>query len=853
MMKKYLTMFMLAWLFTTTLFSQQLPLGPLSSFQEALQQRTAAAARGPVSLDLATPDGVLQATVVHHEQDARGLYVVGSLKQLAGSEFYIRIEGSNLRGHVLMPNRDKAYQYTTDAQGNAVIAVTDVDKVLCVRYEALEEKSAGQQSRTAAIVVPILESYPGANGCVLLDFDGQVVTGTPWNNGQTITAAEANLTTAQIQEIWEMISEDFRPFHLNITTNEAVFNTYPKNRRMRCIFTPTNTAAPGAGGVAYLNSFNWNDDTPCWVFNGGVKGAGEAGSHEVGHTFGLAHDGRTSPSEGYFAGHGDWAPIMGVGYYEPISQWSKGEYTNANNTEDDLAKISSATFGVGYKADEAGGTLATAAALAVNAQGTVSGTGLIGRTGDVDMYAFTTAGGAVTLNANVATRHPDLDVLLTLYNASGTAVATASPTTLSASISTTLSQGTYYLAVTGTGRGNPASDGYSNYASLGYYSLSGTVPPNTTSGVATFYKNCSFSTSGYAIGLGTGNYTTAQLVAAGIANNDISSLRVQSGYEVVLYKNDNFGGAYIGITSDVSCLTDFTFNDSTSSLRVRTVSNQLPTVSFTSPAAGSVFTAPAAITLSATASDADGSISKVEFFNGTTKLGEDLTAPYSFTWSGVAAGSYTLVARATDDRGGQSSVQVSVSVTSVVATVYKDCNYLGYAVGLAPGSYTLAQLNALGVANDDISSLKVTPGYEVVLWQNNNFSGSGYIFRNDFSCLVSVLLSGGATVNLNDWTSSLVVQASTAAAATSASAIRVEEEVALALSPNPADHQLTVRWGAGQEQLAVYIQSAQGQQVLPVQRVYSGGTVDVSALQPGLYLVTVVSEAGRRTTRLVKR
>jgi hypothetical protein len=55
--------------------------------------------------------------------------------------------------------------------------------------------------------------------------------------------------------------------------------------------------------------------------------------------------------------------------------------------------------------------------------------------------------------------------------------------------------------------------------------------------------------------------------------------------------------------------------------------------------------------ISATASDPDGTVMKVEFFNGAAKLGEDTTAPYSFTWSGVAAGTYTLTARATDDLG----------------------------------------------------------------------------------------------------------------------------------------------------------------------------------------------------------
>ena len=57
------------------------------------------------------------------------------------------------------------------------------------------------------------------------------------------------------------------------------------------------------------------------------------------------------------------------------------------------------------------------------------------------------------------------------------------------------------------------------------------------------------------------------------------------------------------------------------------------------------------MSLAATASDSDGTVAKVEFFNGATKLGEDTTAPYSFTWSGVAAGTYTVTARATDDLG----------------------------------------------------------------------------------------------------------------------------------------------------------------------------------------------------------
>jgi hypothetical protein len=93
--------------------------------------------------------------------------------------------------------------------------------------------------------------------------------------------------------------------------------------------------------------------------------------------------------------------------------------------------------------------------------------------------------------------------------------------------------------------------------------------------------------------------------------------------------------------------------------------NSLPAVTLTQPANGATFAAPATVNLAATASDTDGTVSKVEFFNGATKLGEDTTSPYSFSWSGVDAGSYTLTARATDDRGGTTtSNSATITVTA---------------------------------------------------------------------------------------------------------------------------------------------------------------------------------------------
>jgi hypothetical protein len=95
--------------------------------------------------------------------------------------------------------------------------------------------------------------------------------------------------------------------------------------------------------------------------------------------------------------------------------------------------------------------------------------------------------------------------------------------------------------------------------------------------------------------------------------------------------------------------------------------NQAPTASITAPTSGSSFSAPASITIAANASDPDGSVTKVEFFQGSTKLGEDTTSPYSFDWTNVPAGSYSLTAKATDNAGAtatSSAVSITVSTTT---------------------------------------------------------------------------------------------------------------------------------------------------------------------------------------------
>jgi hypothetical protein len=100
--------------------------------------------------------------------------------------------------------------------------------------------------------------------------------------------------------------------------------------------------------------------------------------------------------------------------------------------------------------------------------------------------------------------------------------------------------------------------------------------------------------------------------------------------------------------------------------------NTPPSVSITSPAEGLGVVAPATVTVAASASDADGSVASVAFFANGAPIGTDTTSPYSATWSGVAAGSYTLTAVATDNQGATTTsipVHVTVAASNVPPSV----------------------------------------------------------------------------------------------------------------------------------------------------------------------------------------
>jgi hypothetical protein len=310
-------------------------------------------------------------------------------------------------------------------------------------------------------------------GVLFLDFDGHSVTGTNWNYIPTINCSPANLTTDAIFEIIDRVSNDYSPFNIVITTDEAVFNAASSTRRCRIIITESWEWYGQVGGVAYINSFANGSNNPAFVFSSlltyNAKKIAEAVSHEAGHTLGLYHQARYDANcvllSQYHSGIGDgetsWAPIMGVGYSKNLTLWHNGSNSQGCSvTQNDLQVIAGV---VGYKADDYSNSTAGAAVLSGSLNGVISSTT------DIDFFSLNTA---VTRNvtaipANVGTGNSgaNLDILLKVYNSQGQLLhAVNDPASLSSSI--TINPGSYFVSVQSVANANT-----SNYGMLGLYSI----------------------------------------------------------------------------------------------------------------------------------------------------------------------------------------------------------------------------------------------------------------------------------------------------------------------------------------------------------------------------------------------
>ena len=361
----------------------------------------------------------------------------------------------------------------------------------------------------------LLHSRPGASKIIYLDFNGQIISNTAWNQGRAnpLTARpyslDADDTTFSSSElisiaaIWRRIAEDYAPFDVDVTTQEPASFGPTTGRLLITRDTDANgNAMPsqGAGGVAYVGVFglsNYGYYSPALVYFNNLGGGredyvSEAASHEMGHNLNLSHDGTATLA--YYGGHGSgetsWGPLMGTGYNRNVSQWSKGEYPGANNLQDDLQIIGSSLL---FRPDDHGNTPATASPLLSDSSGVISSTtpeqdpqnqqpqnkGVISTPSDVDYFYLDTAAGTLSLTITPLrmpsnTRGGDLDIVAKLYDSNGTLLTQAAPTgDTRSTLQLSVNPGRYYLALDGDG--DPLSP-YSDYGSLGQYFISGTQP-----------------------------------------------------------------------------------------------------------------------------------------------------------------------------------------------------------------------------------------------------------------------------------------------------------------------------------------------------------------------------------------
>lgn len=353
--------------------------------------------------------------------------------------------------------------------------------------------------------IPVLNSLPGSTSVIYLDFDGHSDNSGNWDNwgfSNPIVTASAVLTTAQYTEIHNRVSEDYRPFNINITTSLATYNAAAVANRQRIVITPTSqfyTNQNGsAGGVAFINTFG-GGEIAGYVFTNflsGPKSYAEACSHEAGHTLGLNHHSKfdavcnkTTEYNSGLAGPSTqtgWAPIMGNSYSRNVTTWYKGASNGSTctaATQDDLSIITT-TNGFSYRTDDVGNTNATATTLSFFG-GQFNATRILSTNSDVDVFKITipVAGTysflASPYSINTATydaANVDLDMTINFINSSGSTVNIhSSPLDrLDASYSAFFNSGDYYIKITNQGLTNyvdVGGTGTTDYGSIGQYSV----------------------------------------------------------------------------------------------------------------------------------------------------------------------------------------------------------------------------------------------------------------------------------------------------------------------------------------------------------------------------------------------
>lgn len=420
-----------------------------------------------------SPALVLTGTINTVQTDTAGITRIGGDLVDGRGVFVYSIAPDNTVCGLVTTSSGVVYELDTATSINYIRK--NVHAIMCVDHPGdLEEAAAAVEINTTSQgtigKVPMLASRPNAKVQLYVDFDGETIQDPAWNGGKVIKAQPAPYREAQIRDIWSLVAERFSPFDVNVTTRKADYDAAKVNARMRVIVTPTNDWRRNVGGIAFMGSMAragtgvTSPTIPAFVFTnmfGRTKSVAESIAHEAGHVFGLAHDGTRGSA--YYTGHGNWAPIMGTAYNSTISQWSKGEYNNANNTQDDVAIIAAA-------AGFAGGTVSVG-----TLQGVVNDRFVLCNSQDVKSYNVNLPrGGTINLTAAPGAWSA-ADVKIDVVAANGVVASGSLAGSQAATINRVVAPGVYQVRIAPVGDGDPKTNGYSAYGSIGTVVLAGSI------------------------------------------------------------------------------------------------------------------------------------------------------------------------------------------------------------------------------------------------------------------------------------------------------------------------------------------------------------------------------------------
>ena len=333
---------------------------------------------------------------------------------------------------------------------------------------------------------------------------------------------------------------------------------------------------------------------------------------------------------------------------------------------------------------------------------------------------------------------------------------------------------------------------------------------NSTSGVATFYEHSNYG--GWTVSLEEGSYDYKDILAKGIVNDQISSLRVSDGYKVTIYDDEGFKGKSKEFTSDASYVGD-EMNDKTSSIKIEKINNQTSTTTSynTVKLPNGKYSIKSVANEKYVATENGGSDPIVanrdnysgswETFyivnndDGTVSIKADANNKYICavldeenqltprsdsisTWEkfkiykindseyGIRSAENRKYVKADLDNGGKliagsdsiagaweafNIEKVGDTTNNNVATFYENSNYGGWSVSLPEGTYDYSDIIAKGIKNDAISSLKVNSGYKVTLYNNAGFKGTSKAFTGDASYVGDEMNDKTSSIKIEKW------------------------------------------------------------------------------------------------------